>query len=288
MIMKKHIAMYLVMMCLTSVVGCRNGKSAEASGNADTLAMLDDAVRAVSAPMALADWGTLDSVRLSRPDSLLSLAVTIGDDYLDSAALVSDVASRYFIMGMMLDNEAVARMLDLARHVPVSIGVSLKGTDEASRISFRVPAADLRTARIENPSVRERDQLKVRNRVAYDNRFLPYDLEEGVRMVSMTVQDRYVTFRTEIDIEKLDFMMMKENRDSVSHAVVESLRLQLADSLTRKSLIEISEATLGYRNRYISSDSFDISFTPADLQRLVRVTDSINGISTRNRTNLKK
>lgn len=120
--------------------------------------------------------------------------------------------------------------------------------------------------------------MKVNNRVLSDNVFCPYELEDGVTMVAMNVQDRYVTFHTQIDVEKLDFFVMKQNRDSVSIAVVQSLQQQLADSLTRSSLLEIARARLGYRNRYVSSDrtdSFDISFTPSDLERLIAVSDSI-------------
>ena len=71
---------------------------------------------------------------------------------------------------------------------------------------------------------------------------------------------------------------MKQNRDSLNAGVVDFLKAQLADSTQRQSLLDIADARLGYRNRYVASDrrdSFDISFTPADLLQLISVSDSL-------------
>lgn len=263
--------------------GC--GKGGDGSKEtSDTLSLLGSALEKVRFPVSLGPDGSVDSIVLARGDSMLYVYMDPDGDYVDSAALAASGPQRLFIVRLMAASGPLRELLSLGSKVPVALRVSLPAGEGSATLGFTVSRGEMRSLAPEPPSDRERDEVKVHNRVIYDNRFCPYELEDGVTMLSMSVLDRYVTFRTEIDVEKLDFFLMKENRDSVNTAVVQSLRDQLADSLTRKSLLEIAGACLGYRNRYVGSDrsdSFDISFTPSDLERLVAVADSVAAIAKR-------
>lgn len=269
----------LLLLVIASAVGCKRSDKGAASAEAapDTLALLSGFLTHVSLPQEVNPDITVDSLLLSSADSMLAVVITADADLIDSAALAQSVDSRMFIVGMMLDDDSLARVVTLAARVPLGLDMTVKGRDDGMICRFGISAAELRAARPEIPDLRRRDELKVYNRVRADNKECPFEIEDGVVITAMTVMDRYVTFRTEIDVEKLDFLVMKQNRDSVGHAVVEALKEQLRDSVQRKSLLDISDAKLGYRNRYIASDrkdSFDISFTPADLMRLIEVADS--------------
>ena len=276
--MRKTIV-FMSVLLLACMTGC--GTDAGSAGNAaetDSLAMLSEAVSSMALPLEVSSDLSVDSAAVSEIDSLLSMWITIDDDLIDSAAVVSEERVQKTIIGMLGEAASVDSMLAISRQSGVGLHIEVGGRTYRPRLSFDLPPARWRAMRPEKPEVRDVDEIKVRNRVSSDNRECPYEIEDGVVLLGMSVMDRYVTFRTEIDVDKLDFMMMKENRDSLNHGVVEFLRQQLGDSLQRRSLIDISDARFGYRNRYIASDrkdSFDISFTPADLQRLIQTTDSM-------------
>lgn len=258
-----------------AVTGCGGGEKKTAA--ADSLAIADSLLAKVKWPVKLPDSCQIDSAWISRSDSTMSARLTVGVDYIDSAAVANDEGVRKMLAGMLLQDKAIAATVEAARKVPLTLAVTV-GDNYGSIVSFTLPAKQFHAMVLSAPDERQRDELKVSNRVRYDNQYCPIELEDGVSVQSMTIQDRYVTFHTLIDVEKLDFKVMKENRDSVGHAVVTALRAQLEDAEQEKSLREIAGARLGYRNRYVASDgadSFDISFTPADIEKLLFVTDSI-------------
>lgn len=260
------------MSAIAVLFGCRNEGGKDKGGLSDTLAMLASSLGKTHYPIQFGDDGRIDSIFLSETDSTLTLAMVVAEDFVDSALLTSNESRRAFTLRLALSNDKVKEIIKMARMVPLDLEVSVATPKRPAVDRFVIERRKFHLMSLDAPSERERDEVLVHNRVIYDNGFCPYSLEDGVTMLSMTVQDRYVTFRTEIDVEKLDFSLMKQNRDSVNVAVVESLRSQLADSLSRNSLLDIARARLGYRNRYVSSDwldSFDISFTPADLERLI-------------------
>lgn len=276
----KNLFIAAIVLALCAIVGCKKeNETTPADASADTLALLSKAVGELRFPLTLGPGdGTVDTVAIIAADSTMHLRLTLDDDYIDSAAIAQARHYQQFILKLVESDDTLARLLGLARRVPVELAVDVAGRTSAVAASFAIPAAEFRAMQLDTLGLREKDEVKVRNRVVYDNRSCPYELEEGVVMIGMNVQDRYVTFRTEIDVEKLDFKLMKQNRDSVSIGVVDWLRSQLDDSLQRRSLLDIADARFGYRNRYIASDrqdSFDISFTPTDLQRMIEVADSV-------------
>ncbi len=280
----KKLILIIGIMLMGGIFGCRKDSSGtEMSDAPDSLEMLLSAVAPVRLPLEVSADLRIDSVGLSVADSLLSLWITLDDDLIDSASVTSDRKVQTTILGMLGEAAALDSMLSLSRHAGVGLRIAVDGRSSRPGLSFMIPAGEWRVMSIDRPQVRDIDEIKVRNRVSSDNRDCPYEIEDGVVLLSMSVMDRYVTFRTEIDVEKLDFMVMKENRDSLSHGVVAFLRQQLDDSLQRKSLLDISDARFGYRNRYVASDrkdSFDISFTPDDLHRLIQTTDSVRSLKT--------
>lgn len=281
--MKKLIYTAAVIIIMAVVFGCRkeSGES-QAAPAADSLKMLVDELTALQLPMTFGADGQIDSVAVNQADSVVTLTLTLDDDLIDSAAIAADRGAQRFLLGIMTQNDTMARVLALAAQVPVSLNVTVAGRETAVEVNFAIDMSEIAAAPLELPDLRAKDELKVRNRVRYDNAFCPFEIEEGITLEMMSVQDRYVTFRTLVDVERLDFLLMKENRDSLNAGVIESLRAQLADSAQRQSLLDISDARLGYRNRYVASDkrdSFDISFTPADLARLIAVTDSLARIA---------
>jgi len=274
----KKLFLVIAVGLLSLSFGCGCTDTSSASHSADTLAMLADRLDSTRFPLSLGLDGAVTDMILAKEDSMMSVSLVVADDYVDSATIVNNPARREFTSRLMFLNDSVRSLLMLSRQVPVGVRINLSTPLRSNLTSFVIDRNQLRSLSMDSPSERERDEVKVNNRVLSDNVFCPYELEDGVTMVAMNVQDRYVTFHTQIDVEKLDFFVMKQNRDSVSIAVVQSLQQQLADSLTRSSLLEIARARLGYRNRYVSSDrtdSFDISFTPSDLERLIAVSDSI-------------
>jgi len=274
----KNLIFIVACSLILAAVSCKKSSQQPSAPAADTLAMLSDRVNGLSFPLRSGSDATVDSVRLLDADSLMSLYITLDDDLIDSAAIVSDFGMKKFILALLIDNDSLESMLDIASHVPVALSVQVTGSSYAPAVSFLLDRSMVRSLRLEPAGLRQRDELKVRNRVRYDNTSCPFEIEDGVTLISMSVQDRYVTFHSEVDVEKLDFLLMKQNRDSLNVGVVASLREQLADSVQRQSLLDIADARLGYRNRYVASDrsdSFDISFTPADLVKLIAVSDSI-------------
>lgn len=260
--------------------GCKKEAAKEVTehSKADTLELLSRTIGSLKCPLEIDADFKLDSVGLSAKDSLLFLKLTVDDDLLDSVSVADAAPVQEFMLGAVAQNGYVASLLKFAKCVPVSVRLQLTGAETGQESGFELTAQQLRALSVEIPELRRRDEIKVANRVKWDNAECPFEIEEGAQLLSISIQDRYVTFRTEIDVEKLDFMVMKENRDSVNHAVVAGLREQLQDSLQRKSLLDISDARMGYRNRYIASDhrdSFDISFTPDDLRKLISVADSL-------------
>lgn len=284
----KNLFIAAIVLALCAIVGCKkeNETTPADDASADTLALLSKAVGELRFPHAIGSGdGTVDTVAIIAADSTMHLRLTLDDDYIDSAAIAQSRPYQQFVLQLVESDDTLARLLGLARRVPVELAVDVAGRTSAVTASFAIPAAEFRAMRLDTLGLREKDEVKVRNRVVYDNRSCPYQLEEGVVMIGMNVQDRYVTFRTEIDVEKLDFKLMKQNRDSVSIGVVDWLRSQLDDSLQRRSLLDIADARFGYRNRYIASDrqdSFDISFTPTDLQRMIEVADSVRAAAAAN------
>lgn len=277
----KKLLTFTLLLTLIQLIGCKKTDNAEAKATAgpDSMAILSADCSKLKLPLTLNDDATIDSVDLDSADSVLTVVMSIHDDLFDSTAVNPDSHLRTFYLGLMLDNDTAGALIENARKVPVGIKLTLNSFASNQTVTCLIPPARLQTLQLEAPELRDRDVIKVMNRVRADNAECPFEIEEGVTITGMTVQDRYVTFRTEIDIEKLDFLVMKENRDSLSHAVNASLREQLKDSLQRKSLLDISDARLGYRNRYIASDrkdSFDIAFTADDLLKLINVTDSLN------------
>lgn len=254
-----------------------SGKEEQTPVQADSLQIAVARIDSIQWPVDLPDSCRADSGWIVNADSVLNLRITLSEDYVDSASLASDPGIQHFVISMLLTDNAMAEALESARMVPVSLSVIV--TDNYGRnFSFGLPAAAFHNTFFTAPDVRHLDEVKVTNRVKADNSYCPFEIEDGVTLQSMLIQDRYVTFRTLIDAEKLDFPVMKENRDSVNRAVVESLRMQLNDPEQEKSLREIAAARLGYRNRYIASDatdSFDISFTPEHIERIVFIADSM-------------
>lgn len=275
----KKLIIFAIIICLSAVVGCKKeAHKDEAPKTADSLELLRAAMAGVKLPVGLADGCKADTISFAAADSTLSIALQLTEDYADSAGLAGNRGSQMFAFSLLLTNDTLGHLLETARCVPVNVRVNFSSPAVGALGEITIGKTEFHAMMLEAPDERRRDEVKVHNRVSYDNQFCPYDLEEGVRMLSMNVQDRYVTFRTLIDDELLDFHVMKENRDSVNAAVIESLRMQLDDSLQRQSLKEIAFARLGYRNRYICSgmtDSFDITFTPADIERLIATSDSI-------------
>ena len=275
----KKLILFICLAAAVCMAACKKEK-AEASDTkaADTLEMLSGRVASESYPVTVGTDATVDTVFLSAADSLLTLRATFDDDLIDSAAMASDPAMQKLALELLAANDTIASMIKLASRVPVGLRLEARGREYAPAVSFTITGPTLRSLQLEAPDLRSRDELKVKNRVRYDNASCPFEIEEGVTVVNMSVQDRYVTFHTEIDVEKLDFLVMKQNRDSLNAGVVDFLKAQLADSTQRQSLLDIADARLGYRNRYVASDrrdSFDISFTPADLLQLISVSDSL-------------
>ncbi|MCM1348709.1 MAG: hypothetical protein NC338_04790 [Firmicutes bacterium] len=285
--MKKLFLIATILCAVCAVTACHKSaddSAQKAEATPDTLTMLRSDVAGVVLPLQVSADCTADSLLLDTATVTLTAVLTVDNDLIDSTDVEATPAIRAFYLSMMAEDSVMASVLELARQVPVTLVMRVRPQyEDAPDLNLTIPAKEFHTMVIEPLTLRQRDERKVFNRVKADNRSCPFEIEEGVTISSMTVQDRYVTFRTEIDVEKLDFLVMKENRDSVNHAVVESLRLQLQDSLQRQSLLDISEARLGYRNRYVASDSkdsFDISFTPTDLLTLIRVADSLANIPT--------
>ncbi len=280
----KKLLLVIAVAILALAAGCGKGNDGAGAGASDTLRLLVSAIDSATWPIAIGADGEINAMTLDEADTTLTVRLTVADDYVDSAVTASDASRQDFLYRLMLLNGAAKRILTLSRGVPVNLIIDVSTPMRPDVVTFGIAADRLRSMSTDAPSERECDEVKVYNRVISDNAYCPYELEDGVTMLAMTVQDRYVTFHTEIDVEKLDFLVMKQNRDSVNAAVVEALHYQLADSVTRSSLMEISKARLGYRNRYISSDradSFDISFTPSDLERLITLTDSTAAVSRR-------
>lgn len=276
----KKLLLIAVILCVVCAVGCRKDKedgADTATGAApDTTQLLCRAIASTRVPVSLGNDGSVDSILYVRHDSTLHLVLTLDDDYLDSA-LTDNRSEQLFILRLAAAQPSMADMMKFVQGVPANVAVTVKGTYEQSAYAFRIPSAEARKMLIEQLDERARAQVKVQNRVAYQNRFYPARLDTCSVLLGMCIQDRYVTFRTEIQPEQ-EFLYLKENRDSLNREVVRSLEEQLADSALRRSLTDIAVARLGYRNRYISADSkdsFDISFTPIDLQKLVGVSDSL-------------
>lgn len=266
----------IAIVALSMTVGsCGGGEKAVAVS--DSLGIARALLGKIKWPVALPDYCRIDTAWISASDSTLNATLTLGEDYLDSASVAGDESIRRLLVGIMLQDSAMATAIEAGRKVPLRIAMNV-GDEEGTVVSFVLPATQFHGMVLTAPDERKLDELKVSNRVRFDNQYCPIELEDGVSVRSMTIQDRYVTFHTLIDVEKLDFKVMKENRDSVGHAVVTALRAQLEDAEQEKSLREIAGARLGYRNRYVASDgqdSFDISFTPSDIEKLLVVTDSI-------------
>lgn len=275
----KKLLLTAVILCMACAIGCRKDKTPDAAASAtssDTTALLCHAVATTRVPVSLGNDGSVDSIFYIRHDSTLCLVLSLDDDYLDSA-LTDNRSEQLFILRLAAAAPSLTSLMKLAQGIPANISVTVKGTYEQSAYAFRIPAPEARSLLIEQPDERARAEVKVQNRVAYQNKFYPARLDSCSTLLGMCIQDRYVTFRTEIQPEQ-EFLFLKQNRDSLNHEVVRSLEEQLADSALRRSLTDIAVARLGYRNRYISvdrKDSFDISFTPADLQKLVGVSDSM-------------
>lgn len=275
----KKLLLTAVILCMACAIGCRKDTppyAAASAASSDTTALLCHAVATTRVPVSLGNDGSVDSIFYIRHDSTLCLVLSLDDDYLDSA-LTDNRSEQLFILRLAAAAPSLTSLMKLAQGIPANISVTVKGTYEQSAYAFRIPAPQARSLLIEQPDERARAEVKVRNRVAYQNKFYPVRLDSCSTLLGMCIQDRYVTFRTEIQPEQ-EFLFLKQNRDSLNHEVVRSLEEQLADSALRRSLTDIAVARLGYRNRYISvdrKDSFDISFTPADLQKLVGVSDSM-------------
>lgn len=288
----RKLLLIAVILCMACAIGCRKEKNSEgnpAAAPTDTTALLCQTVASTHIPVSLGNDGSVDSIFYTRHDSTLCLVLSLDDDYLDSA-LTDNRSEQLFILRLTAAQPSMSGLLKLTRGVPANVSVTIRGTYEQSAYAFRIPAAEVRAMLIEQPDERSRAEVKVHNRVAYQNRFYPVRLDTCSTLLGMCIQDRYVTFRTEIQPEQ-EFLYLKENRDSLNHEVVRSLEEQLADSALRRSLTDIAVARLGYRNRYISADSrdsFDISFTPADLQKLVGVSDSLAKIGRDNRDDRSK
>ena len=262
---------------ISTLISLSCGRSGSQNVASDSLSVALNAVAEVQCPVDLLDGCHIDSIRISQSDSVLIVNISLSDDYVDSQSDGSDVQIWKTAVGLMLAEPRVEAILDAARKVPLSMVINLN-SGVALPMQCRMSAAEFHDFTAEKLDERARDEIKVTNRVKSDNRYCPFEIEDGVTLSAMSIQDRYVTFHTMIDVEKLDFPVMKENRDSVSHAVVTSLYSQLNDSEQKKSLKEIAGARLGYRNRYVASDksdSFDISFTPSDIERILFTSDSL-------------
>lgn len=277
----KKLLLIVAILYMVCAIGCRKdntdtGNSAGNSGHPDTTELLCRTIADTRIPVSLGNDGSVDSIFYVRHDSTIHLVMSLDDDYLDSA-LTGNRSEQLFILRLTAAQSRMVTLLKLAKGVPANVSVTVRGTYEQNAYSFRIPSAEVRAMLIENPDERTKAQVKIQNRVAYQNRFYPARLDTCATLLGMCIQDRYVTFRTEIQPEQ-EFLYLKQNRDSLNHEVVRSLEEQLADSALRRSLTDIAVARFGYRNRYISAnrrDSFDISFTPSDLQKLIGVSDSL-------------
>lgn len=261
---------------------CRKeGDSREKEVSAiDSVEILRDTLKSIIWPLRLCSDVTLDSVAVVECDSTLVCYMTFDDDLADSVLLSSDMTERNVILRTMALSSIALNVIEAGRKSGLNLYVEIATTTGTRSLKVNFPKHLYHGfVAVDSIAEHERAEIKVNARVRTDNRDCPYEIDDGVILTSMTVQDRYVTFHSEIDVGKIDFKLLKQNRDSLAQGVVLSLREQLADSLQRASLLDIARARMGYRNRYVRADgkdSFDISFTPTDLLKLIRASDSIN------------
>lgn len=124
----------------------------------------------------------------------------------------------------------------------------------------------------------ERNLLRVKNKLAGEAYRCPYKIEEGMWMDNVYLDNKYITFKINVDENMYSISLLRSIPRELKAALLEEVN-KLPSLMAYGELLAIDNCHLGMQYLYVGSESGDIAsvkLEPSDMPKLTELKSKVN------------
>lgn len=203
-------------------------------------------------PMSMGEAGEFTSVQYE--DGNVVMNYTINEDYLDIDALNKnkDVLKDYgttFIQNATGDTK---ELIDALSKEGAGWTIRFKGQTSGKTVSLTLSRNDILNA--SKVDVKDKDPLSIiEGVIRLTNAQMPEDIEEGLTITEVSLEDRYVVYNVSCDESIISIRALRENTQELKSEILGNF--DMSNMAIAKFIQNCKKANVGIAYRYIGNDS---------------------------------